>query len=266
MKISIVTINYNDKQGLEKTLNSVFEQTHQGYEYVVVDGGSTDGGKELIEQHQDKFANWVSEPDNGIYNAMNKGLAKVTGDVVLFLNSGDRLYDANVLERVLAHGLDGDFNYGDLLMEDGDKQWLKKYPEEVTAKYLINAALPHQGLFIKKEVFDNHGGYNEDYRIVSDWLHYAELFVAKKATFKRIPFPVSVFDRSGISSTGAHQELHDKERKEVLDKLFSPDLQRLVKENNQLAKENARLKRQLQSRPVKLALKLSGLRKSNKNG
>ncbi|CAG5079726.1 glycosyltransferase family 2 protein [Parvicella tangerina] len=258
MKISIVTINYNDRNGLERTIKSVLDQTFQSFEYIVIDGGSNDGSRELLQEHTNKFDYWVSEPDNGIYNAMNKGLEHVTGDYVLFLNSGDRLFAQDILEKVSKTGLEADFNYGDLEMEDEHGSWIKKYPDELTTKYLVNAALPHQGLFIKKEVFDQYGGYNENYKIVSDWLHYAELFVQKKATFKRIPFTVSIFDRSGISSSSAHQELHDKERQEVLQMLFSEELLALIKENNQLKVENGRLKRLLQSRTVRLALKITG--------
>ena len=103
MKLSIITINYNNLSGLKRTIDSVFKQSFQDYEWIVIDGGSTDGCKELIEQNQEHFAFWCSEHDNGIYNAINKGLAHATGDYVQFLNSGDWLYENNTLEKVFTH-------------------------------------------------------------------------------------------------------------------------------------------------------------------
>ena len=97
MKLSIITINYNNREGLKRTIESVVNQTFTDFEWILIDGGSTDGSKELIEQYSNRFSYWVSEPDNGIYNAMNKGLRAAKGDYLQFLNSGDRLYNAQSL-------------------------------------------------------------------------------------------------------------------------------------------------------------------------
>ena len=97
--ISIITINFNDKIGLQRTFDSVFAQDYQDFEYIVIDGGSNDGSKELIENNAQKISYWISEPDKGIYNAMNKGILKATGEYLLFLNSGDHLYSHTVLEE-----------------------------------------------------------------------------------------------------------------------------------------------------------------------
>ena len=99
-KISIITINYNDKIGLSKTINSVLNQSWQKFEFIVIDGGSNDGGLEVIEQHKDKIDYWVSEPDKGVYNAMNKGIKVAKGEYLIFMNSGDTFYDDNVLEKI----------------------------------------------------------------------------------------------------------------------------------------------------------------------
>ena len=100
MLLSIITINYNDKEGLARTMNSVLSQTYTDFEYIVIDGGSNDGSKTIIEQHQDQLGYWVSEPDSGIYNAMNKGIAKANGEYILFLNSGDVLIDDTIIKYV----------------------------------------------------------------------------------------------------------------------------------------------------------------------
>ena len=100
MKISIITVNYNDKDGLEKTIKSVLNQENTVFEYLVIDGNSADGSKDVIEKYKDKIDYWVSEPDSGIYNAMNKGILAATGDYLLFLNSGDWLYENDSIANV----------------------------------------------------------------------------------------------------------------------------------------------------------------------
>ena len=99
-KLSIITVNLNNKAGLQKTIESVFSQTFTDYEYLVIDGGSEDGSKELIKKYENKFVYWVSEKDKGIFNAMNKGILKASGEYLLFLNSGDYFYDSAVLDDV----------------------------------------------------------------------------------------------------------------------------------------------------------------------
>ena len=104
MKYSIITVNYNNKEGLRKTIESVISQTFRDFEYIVIDGGSSDGSAELLKEYSDKITYWVSEPDKGIYNGMNKGIAKATGDYLNFMNSGDCFYDQQVLKYHLDFG------------------------------------------------------------------------------------------------------------------------------------------------------------------
>lgn len=113
MKLSIITVNLNQADGLAKTLDSVREQSFRDFEHIVVDGGSTDGSLEVIRARADGLAFWASEPDAGIYAAMNKGLRRAQGEYVYLLNSGDRLYSPDTLERVFAHEERGeDLLYG----------------------------------------------------------------------------------------------------------------------------------------------------------
>ena len=102
MTLSIITINYNNRDGLQKTIDSVISQSFNDYEWIVIDGDSNDGSREIIEQYCDRFAYWCSEPDSGIYNAINKGLSHATGEYVQFLNSGDWLYSDNILEKAFS--------------------------------------------------------------------------------------------------------------------------------------------------------------------
>src|SRR4051812_40720498 len=120
--LSIITINYNNRAGLELTMKSVFGQTWTDYEYLVIDGGSDDGSREYIESNARKLKYWVSEKDAGIFNAQNKGAKKSSGNYLLFLNSGDVLASADVLEKYSRHFGSHDLVYGDLLVEkDGEK-------------------------------------------------------------------------------------------------------------------------------------------------
>ena len=113
-KLTIITINYNNLEGLKRTVESVLNQTWQEFEYIVIDGGSNDGSAEYIESQSEHIDYWVSEPDKGIYNAMNKGIAKARGEYLLFLNSGDHLYSAKVLEENYGKIADFDLIYFNL--------------------------------------------------------------------------------------------------------------------------------------------------------
>lgn len=199
MKLSIITINLNNKQGLERTINSVLSQTYfDKVEYIIIDGGSTDGSKELIEQHKDKLYYWCSELDKGIYNAMNKGIEAATSDYLLFLNSGDYLKENNVLERTFPY-LEYDFVYGNewKVNERNKSPYEAKYPDKLDESFFRRTTLPHQSAFIKAELLkENH--YSEDYKIISDWIFFIEAFRSGK-TYKHMPFIVSVYDCSGFS-------------------------------------------------------------------
>lgn len=199
MKLSIITINLNNKQGLERTINSVLSQTYfDKVEYIIIDGGSTDGSKELIEQHKDKLYYWCSEKDNGIYNAMNKGIEAATSDYLLFLNSGDYLKENNVLEMVFPY-LEYDFVYGNewKVNERNKSPYEAKYPDKLDESFFRGTSLPHQSTFIKAELLkESH--YSEDYKIISDWKFFIEAFRRGK-TYKHMPFIVSVYDCSGFS-------------------------------------------------------------------
>ena len=197
--VDIITINKNNKKGLEDTIKSVVNQTFfDKVNYIVIDGGSTDGSKEIIEQYKDKLFYYVSELDNGIYNAMNKGIRASVSDYLLFLNSGDYLSENNVLERVFPY-LDGtDFIYGNewKVNERWKGAYEAKYPDKLDESFFRRTSLPHQSTFIKRELLEN--GYDESFKIISDWKWFIEAF-RNGRTYKHMPFIVSVYDCSGFS-------------------------------------------------------------------
>jgi len=200
--ISVITINYNNVNGLEKTINSILNQTYSEYEYIVIDGGSTDGSYEVLQNQEKKINYWVSEKDKGIYNAMNKGIEASKGKYLLFVNSGDFLINNEVLEKVASELYDDfDFISGNLeyLTESG-KLYIRKHPEKLTFSYLVSKTVSHPSTFIKREMFHKYGLYNETLKIVSDWEFFFKVLGLNGASFKSIDVTIAHFDMNGISS------------------------------------------------------------------
>ena len=222
-KISIITINYNNKEGLQNTFSSVFSQTLQSFEYIIIDGGSSDGGEKLIEEYKERFAYWICEPDKGIYNAINKGLKKASGEYILILNSGDSLFSSKVLEEVISLLSSGeDVIYGESLdynIPEPISEFHFIPPSKLDFSFFLKDSLRHQAVFIKKELHDRVGHYDENYAIVSDW-KFLLLAIGKwDASYKKIDHVICRYDRQGISSI--NKELDQKERCRVLKEHFS---------------------------------------------
>ena len=219
--ISIITINYNDKIGLERTFNSVINQTYQEFEYIVIDGGSTDGSKELIEQYNDKINYWISEPDKGVYNAMNKGILKANGKYLLFLNSGDEFFGLNVLKENLKFIHTYDLVYFNINVVGEQDNYIKKYPEKISFSYMYHDTLPHPATFIKKNLFNVIGLYDENLKIVSDWKFFILALVKYNATYNYNNIVLTKFYFDGISSRKENLTLLMSEREKVMTNNFS---------------------------------------------
>jgi len=215
-KFSIITINYNNKAGLEKTIQSVVGQTYRDFEYIIIDGGSNDGSVEVIKQYSEKITKWISEKDTGIYNAMNKGISLAKGEYCLFLNSGDYLYKANVLESVFKKSYQEDIIYGDMIIEQvNGKRTLGKMPEKLSFEHMIQDTLWHPVAFIKRDLFAVYGLYREDLKIVSDYDFLLKAIVVNKVSTRHIAMPFSVFLIDGMSSKPENSEMIKRERKMV---------------------------------------------------
>lgn len=221
-KISIITINYNNYLGLQKTVESVTSQTWQEFEYIVIDGGSTDGSADFIESQSETIDYWVSEPDKGIYNAMNKGIAKASGDYLLFLNSGDVLYNDNVLlETKKSLLLDMDIVYGDLwIIGEQGKGFRNRYPDFIDFPFLKQTSLGHPSTFMKKELFYTYGLYRTDLKIVSDWAFFVKVFCRHKVSHIKIDHIIATFYEGGLSTSTVYHQQHFEERKKVLLEMF----------------------------------------------
>ena len=209
MKISVITINYNNLNGLKNTMKSVLDQTFFDFEFIVIDGGSTDGSKSYIELNSAKIKYWVSESDRGVYHAMNKGLSKATGEFCLFLNSGDYLYSPVVLEDVVRQ-IDRTVSmcYGLIKWESSTTLW---NPRRDIAYFemAFQSLIPHQGVFFNTSLLLKIGGYKEEYRVISDWAAMHTLIRMGEPT-QKIDCIVSICETQGISATFEH--LAKKER------------------------------------------------------
>lgn len=212
MKYSIITVNYNNKEGLRKTIESVVSQTCRDYEFIVIDGASTDGSAEVLKEYDSHITYWVSEPDKGVYFAMNKGIAQAKGDYLNFMNSGDCFYYEDVLSRVDAQ------NNGDADIITGrDYHYSNELhaghasiqPPRVSMMTFFTSTLDHQSSFIRRSLFQD-SPYREDYRLVSDWIFFTEKVVSEGKRVQFIPDIVCRREEGGIS-----EQQRERNRKEI---------------------------------------------------
>ncbi len=218
-KISIITVNYNNLVGLERTMKSVIAQQYSDLEFIVIDGNSTDGCKEFLENKRNHISTLVSEPDLGIYNAMNKGVTLATGDYLLFLNSGDHFKNDNSLNTVDAHISEKDLVVFDIEMRGKKGGVVKQHPDAIQFSYLFDHTFAHQSAFIKRSLFESIGKYDEQYSIVADWKFFAHA-IAKGHSYKTVHEILTTYYLDGVSATGDGKMARRTERTEILKNEF----------------------------------------------
>lgn len=223
MKLSIITINYNNSEGLERTIKSITNQSFSDFEYLIIDGGSNDNSVDVIKKYSAKINYWISEKDTGVYNAMNKGITQAKGEYLLFINSGDLLYNRSVLSEVFKNPLSHDLVYGDLhrVFLDGTED-IVKIPDYVGCDQMMEATLPHPTTFIRRDLFEKYGLYREDLKIVSDWAFFLKLIVFANTSRLHLPIVIATFSMDGLSSTNG--SLVRLERQKVINEMFSYEL------------------------------------------
>lgn len=198
-KLTIITVNLNNKKNLIQTFKSVVNQTFSDFEWIIIDGGSTDGSKELIEEYSSYFDYWTSEPDKGIYNAMNKGIQRAHGDYIYFLNSGDTLYNRDTLNLIMTC-LKGESIYiGNYKLDNYiNKYNLYCYQELICT--LLSEGILHQSLIYHKSIFQKYGLYREDLKIISDRFLNIKAIIFGKESIGMIPSIIVNFQKGGIST------------------------------------------------------------------
>lgn len=217
-RLSIITINLNNAEGLRKTIKSVIDQDFSDFEYIVIDGASTDGSVEVIKQYVDKITYWVSEPDSGIYNAMNKGIARATGEYCLFLNSGDWLESNQTVASFIDYKPSDDIIIGNINNIIDNKITLNRTAskEEFGFEHFwVGGFLPHQATFTKRQLFFEYGLYNEDLQIASDLEFLVKALLKGDATYNHIDMVVANYDMTGISSIEENAGIHFREREKI---------------------------------------------------
>lgn len=209
IQLSIITINYNNRDGLRKTIESVVGQTFRDFEYIVIDGGSNDGSVEVITEYAKHINHWVSEKDNGIYHAMNKGVQAAHGEYCMFLNSGDYLFDKKVLQSITSQNIVADIACGDLATTQGG---IIPAPAEVTMAFMMRGTLSHPASFTRRSLLLAHP-FNEQSKIIGDHEFFMYALIKLNASYQRLNGVVSMFDLTGISST---TQEYDKQEKQIV--------------------------------------------------
>lgn len=235
MKLSIVTINYNNAEGLRKTLASVAAQTYRDIEHIIIDGGSTDGSVAAIKEYvtanpnRDPFFKhtvyWVSERDNGIYNAMNKGIKKASGAYIQILNSGDIYASPDVVSRMVTEIEKAEYPellYGNMIKKDYATGKIIEITgqEEYSLRLFYASTLNHDCCYIRRDLFEKYGLYDESLKIVSDWKWFLQAIGLGQVKPVYVDIDVTIFDASGISESNL--DLRNKERRQVLEEVLPP--------------------------------------------
>jgi len=208
MKITIITVSYNSALHIEGAINSVTNQNHENIEHIVIDGSSTDGTQKILEKNTEKLAYWISEPDKGIYDAMNKGIARATGDIIGILNSDDFYFDNSVISKIAGAFSDEktDAVFGDLIFVDPDnlertvrtyssKNW---HPDRFAKGYMP----AHPTFFIRKKFYEKYGLFETDYEIAADYEMLIRLLYVHKLNYKYLPMKMVKMRKGGVSSNG----------------------------------------------------------------
>ena len=226
MRLSIITINYNNREGLARTIASVRSQTFNDYEWIVIDGGSTDGSRDLIADNKDLFAFWSSEPDKGIYDAINKGIAHASGQYISCMNSGDEYFSGDTLQKVFAAPLTSDIVYGDWYQVYPDRKVLCRMPYPLDFSIFYYHNICHQAMFVRTAALQEKG-FDPSYGPVADYARWMEMLFSG-ATFQKVDTVVCSYDMTGISSQGdAGNDECQRIRREIVPEWLRPAMQRL---------------------------------------
>ena len=221
MKFSIITINYNNAKGLRNTIDSVVNQTYTDFEFIIIDGGSTDGSVEVIKEYTNKITYWVSEPDKGIYNAMNKGIQVANGEYLNFMNSGDCFYNNDVLQKLADYHLEKDMIIGHdyHYNEELKLGHVSLEPMRLSMITFYEETLAHQSTFFKKSLFQEYQ-YDESYKFVSDWIFYLRKIVTEEKTVIFIPDIICKREAGGITERLNAQS--QEEKRQYLKNFLAP--------------------------------------------
>ena len=222
---TIVTVCKNAVDTIEKTIQSIADQSYPHIEYLIIDGQSSDGTLELITKYDSHISRVVSEKDDGIYDAMNKGVQNMHGDYVLFVNADDYLFNETVISRVanaIHRSPSADVFFGDVIIYHTDTGKASLWnPGKRDTLSMYMGAFPHQATFYQKDAFEKNGMFDTSFQIAGDYDWAVRGFVRNKLVFQKINILVSVFARGGISTLDSFQITNRREKQRVVDTYFS---------------------------------------------
>lgn len=265
MKISVITVNYNNAGGLQLTMASVLSQvidSSYDLEYIIIDGGSNDASVELLSQYDSYIDFWVSEKDRGVYHAMNKGVLASTGSYLVFLNSGDYFSRKNILvECVTNIGLDNnvDIYYGDTFIEYNQAKKRHTHPANLDLSFLRKDTINHQASLIRRELFDEFGLYPEKYKLAADyWLYLVSFLKGKK--YRYIDSALVFYDTNGISASNGFSAYTEERNLIWCDLMLDNNYSILLtKEFDKLLKVNYTLQSIMSRKIIKITLVIDKL-------
>lgn len=223
-RFSIITICYNEPN-LKETCESIINQTYQDFEWIVIDGGSNAETLSIFEKYKHRINIFISEKDNGIYNAYNKGIKLSQGEYVNFMNAGDRFYTNNTLKlcNCFIEDSTADIYYGEFERIIDNNVCIDRFsnmPKKLTTDFLVTNNINTQSTFIKRELFEQFGLFNEKFKIASDYEKWIQIFKADK-NFAYLPLIVATYDQGGISTNGKYRRLSNIEGNKVRNMYFS---------------------------------------------
>lgn len=198
MKVSIVTVSYNSVKNIEKTILSVVNQSYRDFEYIVIDGGSTDGTIDIIKKYEDKIGFWASEADKGLYNAMNKAVQKASGTWVNFMNCGDVFISNTVLEDIFNSNVSSDIICGIAITHD--RYWLPVSPQDLSLHFFITDTINHQSAFVRKVLLLS-SPFDETLKIASDTKFFFEMLIKHQVSYKPINIEVCKCEKPLVSNS-----------------------------------------------------------------
>lgn len=224
MRVSIITVCFNAQDTIEETVKSAVSQTYTDIEYIVVDGASSDNTVSIIKQFQEKIGVFISEPDNGVYEAMNKGVSLATGDIVFFLNSGDVFFNNEVVKNVVEifRKKDANIVFGDVVVLDPETGFTKVKSHQLADKvFFYHDTICHQAMFAKRSLFENYGAFDTRYRISADYEWLLRVKYGHHAEAMYTSLIISIFRLGGISSNPKYYDTYLSEYKEIKQVYYS---------------------------------------------
>jgi glycosyltransferase involved in cell wall biosynthesis len=217
--LSIITINYNNKVELEKTICSVVEQSFKNFEFIVIDGGSKDGSLDIIKKYESRINQYVSERDNGIYDAQNKGIKAANGKYLMFLNASDCFYSKDSLANLFTNDFEEDIVYCNYCVK-GTNVSIKNPALLQFRHFWYRSTICHQTALISKHLFNRYGLYDTSLTIVADWEFFLKTIFLYGASYKYIDVDLVSVDVKGISSSKEGHDLAQKQRTLIQQKYF----------------------------------------------